>query len=108
MDRHDIIAFRCEGEKTLGVVIDHCTSPLDDFYVIYADYSLHKTHNPEEDAELLMPNVIIPSCEEAIADFRMKRQHLRDIGSREKDIRALIDALIDRMDAGGIFGEGIS
>ena len=33
-DIHDIIVFSSEGEKILGVVVEHYTNPLDDFYVI--------------------------------------------------------------------------
>ena len=60
-DLHDIIVFSSEGEKILGVVIEHYINPLDDFYVVYADYALHKSHNPDEDATIIMDNVIIPS-----------------------------------------------
>ena len=60
-DLHDIIVFSSEGEKILGVVIEHYINPLDDFYVVYADYALHKSHNPDEDAIIIMDNVIIPS-----------------------------------------------
>ena len=67
-DLHDIIAFFVGGEKILGVVIEHHTSPLDDFYVVYADYALHKSHNPNEDASVIIDNVIIPACDAAIAE----------------------------------------
>lgn len=98
MDKHDIIAFSSEGEKILGVVLEHYTNPLDDFYVVYADYAIHKTHNPEDDATIIIDNVIIPACDEALAEYRIKRQHLRDINIREEDIRALIDALKKRIE----------
>ena len=51
-DMHDIIAFSCDGEKILGVVIEHYTNPLDDFFIVYADYALHKYHNPNDTARL--------------------------------------------------------
>ena len=51
-DIRNIIVFSSDGEKILGVVIEHYTNPLDDFYVVYADYALHKFSNPEENAEV--------------------------------------------------------
>ena len=96
-DKHDIIAFSCEGEKILGVVIEHYTNPLDDFFVIYADYALHKSHNLNEDAQIILDNVIIPACDAAIADFRMKRQRLKDIKKCHKEIEALMDAVTSKM-----------
>ena len=97
-DLHDIIAFSSEGEKILGVVIEHYTNPLDDFYVVYADYALYKSHNPEEDASVIIDNVIIPACDAAIADYRLKRQHLVDVGRLHKDVEALIEAIRSKMD----------
>lgn len=99
-DLHDIIAFSCEGEKILGVVIDHYINPLDDFYVIYADYALYKSHTLNEDALVIIENVIIPACDAAIADYRLKRQHLSDINKARMDIEALIEAMKSKM--GGI------
>lgn len=96
-DLHDIVAFSCDGEKILGVVIEHYTNPLDDFLVIYADYALHKSHNPNEDAQIIIDNVIIPSCDAAIADFRMKRQRLKDIKKCHKEIEAFIEAAASKM-----------
>ena len=96
-DMHDIIAFSCDGEKILGVVIEHYTNPLDDFFVIYADYALHKSHNLNEDAQIILDNVIIPACDAAIADFRMKRQRLKDIKKCHKEIEALMDAVTSKM-----------
>jgi hypothetical protein len=97
-DLHDIIAFSSEGEKILGVVVEHYSNPLDDFYVVYADYALHKFHNPEEDASIIIDNVIIPACDAAIADYRLKRQHLVDVGRLHKDVEALIEAIRTKMD----------
>lgn len=88
--KHEIVVFSSEGEKILGVVIDHYTNPLDDFYVIYADYALHKSHNPDEDASIVIDNVIIPACDEALADFRIKRQHLKDIERFHEEIELLL------------------
>ena len=96
-DKRDIIAFSCDGEKILGVVIEHYTNPLDDFFVIYADYALHKSHNLNEDAQIIIDNVIIPACDAAIADFRMKRQHLKDIRKYHKDIESLVEAITSKM-----------
>lgn len=92
-DLHDIIAFSCDGEKILGVVVEHYTSPLDDFYVIYADYALYKSHTLSEDALVIIENVIIPACDAAIADYRLKRQHLKDMNQARKDIESLMEAI---------------
>ncbi len=102
-DLHDIIVFSSEGEKILGVVIDHYTNPLDDFYVVYADYALHKFHNSEEDASIIIDNVIIPACDAAIADYRLKRQHLRDIDRFHKEIETLKDAMTSKMKVDDLF-----
>ena len=96
-DKRDIVTFSCDGEKILGVVIDHYTNPLDDFFVIYADYALHKSHNPNEDAQIIIDNVIIPACDAAIADYRMRRQHLRDIQRCHNEIESLIEAITSKM-----------
>ena len=96
-DIRDIIVFSSEGEKILGVVIEHYTNPLDDFYVIYADYALYKSSNVDEDASVIIDNVIIPACDAAIADYRIKRQRLSDLNLRRKDIEAIVDAISSRM-----------
>ena len=96
-DMHDIIAFSSEGEKILGVMIEHYTNPLDDFFIIYADYAIHKSHNPNEESQIIIDNVIIPACDAALADFRMKRQRLKDIRKCHKDIEALIEAITSKM-----------
>ena len=49
-DIRDITVFSSDGEKILGVVVEHYTNPLDDFYVVYADYALYKFSNPDENA----------------------------------------------------------
>ena len=97
-DIRDIIAFSSNGEKILGVVIEHYTNPLDDFYIVYADYALHKSHNPEKDAEVVIDNIIIPSCDAALAEYRLKRQHLRDMNKHRKDLETLINALSENID----------
>ena len=104
-DLHDIIVFSSEGEKILGVVIEHYINPLDDFYVVYADYALHKSHNPDEDAIIIMDNVIIPSCDAAIADYRLKKQHLSDMNRTRKDIEAIVDAVISKIGLDDIFSD---
>ena len=102
-DMHDIVAFLSGGEKILGVVIEHYTNPLDDFYVVYADYALHKSHNPDEDASVIMDNVIIPACDAAIADYRLKRQHLIDMNRTRKDIEAIVDAVVSKIGLDSVF-----
>ena len=104
-DIRDIIVFSSEGEKILGVVIEHYTSPLDDFYVVYADYALHRSYNPEDDAEIIVDNVIIPACDAALAEYRLKRQHLSDMNRARKDIDTLIDAITSRMETEGLFAD---
>jgi hypothetical protein len=102
-DLHDIIAFSSDGEKILGVVIEHYTNPLDDFYVVYADYALHKIHNPDDDADVIIDNVIIPACDAALADYRLRRQHLTDMNKSRKDIEAIVDAITSKMGLKDIF-----
>ena len=104
-DTHEIIVFSCDGEKILGVVLEHYTNPLDDFYVIYADYAIHKSANFDEDASVLLDNVIIPACDAALADYRLKRQHLKDMASYHQGMEALIDAVRSKMETDSIFGE---
>ena len=104
-DIRDIIVFSSEGEKILGVVIEHYTNPLDDFYVVYADYALHKSHNPDEDASVIMDNVIIPACDAAIAEYRLKRQHLIDINRTRKDIDAVVDAIMSKVGLDDVFAD---
>ena len=101
-DTHDIIAFSSEGEKVLGVVIFHYSNPLDDFYIIYADYALHKSHSSNEDAEIVLENIIIPACDKALADYRLKRQHLKDMDTFHREFKALVDALNSKMNVDGI------
>lgn len=95
---HEIVGFSSEGEKILGIVVEHYVNPLDDFYVIYADYALHKTTNLDEDAQVILENVIIPACDAALADFRVKRQHLRDMAKCRREVEALIEAISSDMD----------
>ena len=102
-DIRDITVFSSEGEKILGVVIEHYTNPLDDFYLVYSDYALHKFHNPEENAEIILDNVIIPACDAAIAEYRLKRQHLSDMNKARKELDALVDAITSRMGVDSIF-----
>lgn len=94
---HDIIVFSSEGEKVLGIVIEHYTNPLDDFYVVYANYTLYKSYSPDKDALVIIDNIIIPACDEALAEYRLKRQHLRDISRYHKEIEALKEAIISKM-----------
>ena len=102
-DIRDIIVFSSDGEKILGVVIEHYTNPLDDFYVVYADYALHKFHNPDENAEVIIDNVIIPACDAAIAEYRLKRQHLSDMNKARKELDALVDAITSKMGVDSLF-----
>lgn len=104
-DLHDIIAFSSKGEKIMGIVVEHYGNPLDDFYVVYADYALHKVLNPDEDAQVIIENVIIPACDAALADYTLKRQHLKDINNYHQEIEALVEALKSRIDIGSVFDE---
>lgn len=92
-DPHEIIGFSFEGEKILGVVIEHYTNPLDDFYIVYADYALHRVSNPDEDSVIIIDDIIIPACDMALSDFRLKRQHLSDMNRYHQDMDALIEAI---------------
>lgn len=92
-DSHEIIGFSSEGEKILGVVIEHYTNPLDDFYIVYADYALHRVSNPDEDSVIIIDDIIIPACDMALSDFRLKRQHLSDMNRYHQDMDALIEAI---------------
>ena len=102
-DIRDVTVFSSDGEKILGVVIEHYTNPLDDFYVVYADYALHKFHNPDENAEVIIDNVIIPACDAAIAEYRLKRQHLSDMNKARKELDALVDAITSKMGVDSLF-----
>lgn len=102
-DMRDIVAFSSDGERILGVVIEHYTNPLDDFYVVYADYALHKFHSPDESASIIIDNVIIPACDAAIADYRLKRQRLGDMDKAIRDIGAIVDAVKSRINLESIF-----
>jgi ABC-type tungstate transport system permease subunit len=106
-DLHDIIAFSSEGEKILGVVIKHYANSLDDFYVIYADYALHKASNLEEDASVIIDNVIIPACDAAIADYKLKKQQLTDLNKARQDMESLIEAIKSKIDIGNIFDNNL-
>lgn len=97
MDLRDIIAFSLDGEKILGVVIEHYSNPLDDFYVVYADYSIYKVHSSEEDAVSIIDNVIIPSCDAALSEYRLKKQHISDMNKAHNDIEDLIKAISSKM-----------
>ena len=102
-DIRKIVAFSCEGEKILGVVVEHYTNPLDDYYVVYADYALFKFHNSEEDAQTIIENVIIPACDAMLADYRMKRQHLKDMEHCRKEIEAMREAMKSNMETDTLF-----
>ena len=104
-DLHDIVVFSSNGEKILGVVIDHYSNPLDDFYIIYADYALHKSHSLDKDASVIIDNVIIPACDAAIAEYRLKKQHLSDINKARKDIEAFVDAITSKMGLDSILSD---
>lgn len=102
---HDIIAFSSEGERILGVVIEHYTNPLDDFYVVYAGYTLYRVKDSKENAIPIIENVIIPACDAALSDYRLLRQHLKDMGKSHKDIDSLIKVINSNMDTDSLFEE---
>lgn len=104
---HDIVVFSSEGEKILGVVIEHYTNPLDDFYVIYADYALYKSHNPDEDASVIIDNIIIPACDAALADYRLRKQHLDDVNRARQDFNSFVSAVKSKMGLEDIFTDSI-
>lgn len=103
-DIHDIIMFSVDGERIFGVVIEHYTNPLDDYYVVYADYAIYK-YNSKDDASIIIDNVIIPACDQAINDYLMKKQHLEDIANFHKEIEAIKEAIKHKVDFGESFGK---
>lgn len=108
MAENDIMVFSCKGERILGVVIEHYTNPLDDFYVVYADYALHKVVKPDEDASILLDNVVIPALDCALSDYALKRQHLKDISKYHQDITAIMQIIQSKMDTNDIFDGNIT
>ena len=102
-DIHDIVIFSVGGEKILGVVVEHYTNPLDDFSIVYADYALYKSYSSDKDAIIVIDNVIIPACDAALAEYRLKRQHLRDIEKFHGEMNALRDAIKSHMETDDIF-----
>lgn len=90
-DLHSIVEFPFNGEKLLGMVIKHYTNPLNDFYLIYADCSIYE-YSSEEDNSLLADNLYMPVYERAITAYKLKKQHIEDMISKNKDINDLIDA----------------
>ena len=92
---HEFIVFSSEGEKKLGVVLEHYANPLDDFYLTYSDYALFKVYSPEEDATVILENVIIPACDEAMADYRLKVQHLNDLRHYYNELEVLLRSIRD-------------
>ena len=105
VDMHDIVSFTSEGQKMLGVVIEHYSNPLDDFYVVYADYTLYRFHDSNEEASIIIENVIIPACDEAISEYKLKNQHLKDMSMLHKEMKTLLDALAKSADVESIFGD---
>lgn len=102
-DMHDIIVFSSNGEKVLGVVIEHYTNPLDDYYVVYADYALHKSHHPDEDSTIIIDNVIIPACDAALTEYRLQRQHIKDMAKSHQDVEDLMNAIKSKMNTDTLF-----
>lgn len=102
-DMRDIIRFSAGGERIFGIVIERYMNPLDEFNIVYADYALHKVYNPDEDAVLMIDNIIIPACDAALADFSLKRQHLKDIGKFCKEIEFMKEAIKSRIKADDLF-----
>lgn len=105
MATHDIATFSSEGEKMTGVVIEHFANPLDDFYVVYANYALYRFHNASEDATVIIDNVIIPACDAALAEYRLKSQHLKDMSVLHKEMKCLIEAFRKSNDVESLFEE---
>lgn len=102
-NNHDIVTFTLDGKKVLGIVIEHYSNPLDDFYVVYAEYGIYKFNNSNEDASLVLDDVIIPACDEALFEYRLKAQHLKDMRMMNREMKNLMDAV--KPDVDDIFGE---
>lgn len=107
-DMRDIIKFSCNGEKIFGIIIEHYVNPLDEFNIVYADYSLYKVYNTEEDAVMMIDNVIIPACDNALADFRLRRQHLKDVGKFCDEIEFMKEAMQSKLRTDDLFDDAES
>lgn len=92
-DLHDIIALSVNGEKMLGVVIEHYTNPLDDFFITYSEHSLYKVYDTNQDAELILDGIIILACDDALADFKLQRQRLKDMQRNHSDYNLMANAM---------------
>lgn len=104
-DMRDIIKFSCDGEMIFGIVIEHYANPLDDFSIVYADYALHKVYNINEDSILMIDNIIIPACDNALTDFRLKRQHLKDVGKFCDEIEFMKEAMQSKLRTDDLFDD---
>lgn len=91
-DYHDIVEFPFEGENLMGIVIKHYDYPLNDFYLIYTDGSLYE-YTSKNDYSLLANDVYMPIYEKALIEYKLKRQHIKDIISNNRDFNALLDAI---------------
>lgn len=100
-DLHDIVLFPYNGEKILGIVLKHYTNPLSDFYITYAEHCLYEYHSSEE-CVIISEDVIMPACDAALADYKVKKQHIQDIVSYTDKINSLVDAM-KNMDIDSLF-----
>ena len=91
-DYHDIVEFPFEGEILLGIVIKHYDHPLNDFYLIYADCSLYE-YTSKDDYSLLADNMYMPIYERALTEYKLKKQHIKDMVSNNRDFNALLDTI---------------
>ena len=91
-DLHDIIMFPYNGEKILGLVVKHYDYPLGDFYIIYAEHALFEYHD-DNDCYIIINDVVIPSADEAINDYKLKKQLIQNIADNNKIVSLLIEAI---------------
>lgn len=91
-DLHDIVLFPFNGEKILGLVLKHYDFPLADFYIIYAEHALYEYHN-QDDCSIIAEDVIMPACDEAISDYKLKKEQIKNIVFFSRTMGTLIDGM---------------
>ena len=99
-DINDIVVFTYNGEQLYGVVIKHYDHPLNDFYIIYSDYTLFEWVG-NNDYIPLIDNVFIPAFDAAIAEYKLKKQRIKDISKMNEIVNDLLD--MKNMDIESLF-----
>lgn len=76
-DLHDIVEFTFNGERLMGIVIEHYVNPLDDFYIIYAEHTIYKYHD-NQNIDVLVEYAALPDYDDTLVAFKLKRQYEKD------------------------------